>query len=114
MTVRQFSEKLDLEILALPDPERPVTGGYAGDLLSWVMSRAQSGDFWVTIMTNVNIIAVAQMADTACVVVAEGQPVPQEVIDSVEAVKQEIIDGKLTVPSTLDDVASFIETYCNK
>ena len=40
--------------------------------------------------------------------------VPQEVIDSVEAVKQEIIDGKLTVPSTLDDVASFIETYCNK
>ena len=40
--------------------------------------------------------------------------VPQEVIDSVEAVKQEIIDGKLTVPSTLDDVASFIETFCNK
>lgn len=33
---------------------------------------------------------------------------------AVEAVKQEIIDGKLTVPSTLDDVASFIETYCNK
>ena len=88
MTVRQFSEKLDLEILARPDPERPVTGGYAGDLLSWVMSRAQSGDFWVTIMTNVNIIAVAQMADTACVVVAEGQPVPQEVID--RAVQQRV------------------------
>ena len=63
MTVRQFSEKLDLEILALPDPERPVTGGYAGDLLSWVMSRAQSGDFWVTIMTNVNVVAVAALAE---------------------------------------------------
>lgn len=56
----------------MPDPERKVTGGYAGDLLSWVMGRADSGDAWVTIMSNVNIIAVASLADPSCIILSEG------------------------------------------
>ncbi|MDR3207381.1 MAG: hypothetical protein LBT60_03515 [Oscillospiraceae bacterium] len=51
---------------------RAVTGGYAGDLLSWVMGRAPGGAAWVTIMSNVNVAAVAVMADLPCVVLAEG------------------------------------------
>ncbi|MCI8331722.1 MAG: hypothetical protein HFE78_02715 [Clostridiales bacterium] len=88
MTVLELKEKLCLEALALPEPEKEVTGGYTGDLLSWVMSKAQSGDFWVTIMTNVNIIAVAHMTDVACVVIAEGQDVPKALIE--KAMEQHI------------------------
>ncbi len=40
--------------------------------------------------------------------------VSDEIIASVDQAKQDIIDGKIVVPSTLDDVASFVETYCNK
>ena len=47
-------------------------GVYIGDLLSWVMGRAGSGDAWITIMSNVNIAAVATLADTACIILAEG------------------------------------------
>ena len=40
--------------------------------------------------------------------------VAQEILDSVETVKQQIIDGEITVPSTLEEVPTFIETYCGK
>ena len=80
MTASQLCQELSLQILAEPDPQREVTGGYAGDLLSWVMGRAQSGDAWVTIMTNRNILAVASLADTACVIVAEDSAVEEDVI----------------------------------
>lgn len=72
MTVKDLAEALSLTIFTLPAPDTPVTGGYAGDLLSWVMGRAQAGDCWITIMSNVNVAAVALMADTACVLLSEG------------------------------------------
>lgn len=72
ITVEQLIEKLGLEVIELAEPEREITGGYAGDLLSWVMGRAQAGDAWVTIMSNMNVAAVAQLTDVACVVFAEG------------------------------------------
>lgn len=80
MTSAELRAALSLEVLAEPDPQRAVTGGYAGDLLSWVMGRAQSGDAWVTIMTNRNVLAVASLADTACVIVAEDSAVEEEVV----------------------------------
>lgn len=80
MTAKQLREALGLTVLSETDPDREVTGGYAGDLLSWVMGRAQSGDAWVTIMTNRNVLAVASLADTACVIVAEESAVEDEVI----------------------------------
>lgn len=80
MTAKSLREALALQVLSEPDPDREVTGGYAGDLLSWVMGRAQSGDAWVTIMTNRNVLAVASLADTACVIVAENSAVEADVI----------------------------------
>ena len=72
MTVQELVKTLGLSVFALPDGGRAVTGGYAGDLLSWVMSRAEAGDAWVTIMSNPNVIAVATLADVSCVLLAEG------------------------------------------
>ena len=64
MTVKDLTEKYSLEVLCHGElaPEREITGGYCGDLLSWVMSRAQSGDCWLTVMGNVNSIGVAVLA----------------------------------------------------
>lgn len=84
MTAKELREALSLTVLSETDPDRAVTGGYAGDLLSWVMGRAQSGDAWVTIMTNRNIIAVAALADTACVIVAEDSAAGEDVVALAE------------------------------
>ena len=72
MTVNELLTRAELTAAALPDGDREVTGVYIGDLLSWVMGRATSGDAWITIMSNRNIAAVATLADTACVILAEG------------------------------------------
>lgn len=69
----------------MPEPDREVTGGYAGDLLSWVMGRAKSGDAWVTIMSNVNIVAVATLADPACIILSEGVNPDDGVIEKAQS-----------------------------
>ena len=72
MTVSSLKEALGLTAFALPQEGRRVGGGYAGDLLSWVMGRAQADDAWLTIMSNVNVVAVAALADVSCVILCEG------------------------------------------
>ena len=71
MTVKELSAALSLTEFSLPAPEAEVTGGYAGDLLSWVMGRAKAGDAWMTVMGNVNAVAVAVLADVACILLVE-------------------------------------------
>lgn len=71
MTVCELAEKIGAEVLSLPDPDRIVTGGYTGDLLSWVMGRCKEGDVWVTIMSSVNVVAVATLADPSCILISE-------------------------------------------
>lgn len=85
MTVRELAEKLNLEVLSSAEPEREITGAYAGDLLSWVMGRAQSGDAWITIMTNINTVAVASLADVACVILAEDCEIEDDVVATAQA-----------------------------
>ena len=72
MTVSGLKELLSLTAFTLPESDRNVRGGYAGDLLSWVMGRAQADDVWLTIMSNANIVAVATLADVSCIILCEG------------------------------------------
>lgn len=85
MTVREFADNNSLKVLCLPDADREITGGYVGDLLSWVMGRASEGDAWITIMSNTNVLAVATLADVACVIFAEGVMPDKELIDTAES-----------------------------
>lgn len=71
MTVAELAESLGAKVICLPNGEREVCGGYVGDLLSWVMGRAPADCAWVTIMSNINVIAVASLADVACVIFSE-------------------------------------------
>ena len=72
MTVEQLSRHLSFKAVSLPNGDREITGVYIGDLLSWVMGRANEGDAWITIMSNRNVVAVATLADTSCIILAEG------------------------------------------
>lgn len=72
MTVKELAEALKLNEVVPYDTDREVTDVYIGDLLSWVMGRAPAGSAWITIMSNINICAVASLADTSCIILAEG------------------------------------------
>lgn len=60
--------------------DREISGGFCGDLLSWVMGRAGKGDLWFTIMGNINTIAVATLADVSAIVLCEGVNVGEDVV----------------------------------
>ena len=62
-------------------PEKDISGGFCGDLLSWAMARVEAGHVWFTVMGNLNTIAVASLADAAGVVLCHGADVPDEVLE---------------------------------
>ncbi len=81
MKLRDFVNDMGLRVFAGEDNlDTEVTGGYCGDLLSWVMGRAKPGDMWITIMSNLNTVAVAVMSDVAAVLMAEGVEPGDDVI----------------------------------
>ena len=71
MTNLELAEKLGFEIFNKGE-EKPVAGGYCGDLLSWVMGKVDSEAAWITVMNNINVAAVAVLRDVSCVILAEG------------------------------------------
>ena len=71
MTVKELKDTLSLTVLTEGDLDKEITGCYCGDLLSWVMSRAVEGDCWLTVMGNVNAVAVAVLTDCACIFLVE-------------------------------------------
>ena len=81
MTVQQAAALLGAEILSEGDLSRTVCGGYAGDLLSWVMGNVEADHIWITIMTNANVIAVALLRDVSAVLLSEGVEMEPEVLD---------------------------------
>lgn len=54
------------------DTARTVTTPFCCDLLSVAMATAPEGCAWVTVMGNMNTLAVAALTDAACVILAGG------------------------------------------
>ncbi len=70
MTVDALCDLLEARVLC-GRTDKPFLGVYAGDLLSRAMSRVEMDCIWVTIMSNVNVAAVAALTEPAAIVLAE-------------------------------------------
>ena len=108
MTVNELCEKCGFSAVALPDGDREVTGCYIGDLLSWVMGRANADNAWITIMSNINIIAVASLADVACIILSEGVTVDDQIIETAKQKEINIISSQLPSYETSVKVSEMI------
>ena len=78
MKLNELKSKLNLSMLTQGDMETECTGCYSGDLLSWVMSKAMPGDIWLTIMGNINAVAVSVLCDCACIILTENAALDDE------------------------------------
>ena len=85
MTIQQLSNELGLKAICIPEPEREIDGVYIGDLLSWVMGRADSGNVWITIMSNINTIAVAALTDVCAILLSENVQPDEDARAAAEA-----------------------------
>ena len=100
MTVEHMVAKCGFDPISLPDPSREICGVYIGDLLSWVMGRASEGNAWITIMSNINVIAVASLTDVSCVILAEGVTLEDDVLVKAEEKQINIIHSSLPAYET--------------
>ena len=96
MTVTELQATLSLTPVAVPDGDREVEGVYIGDLLSWVMGRAQSDNVWLTIMSNLNIVAVATLSDVSCILLCEGVTPDAAVTETAQAKGVNILTTAMT------------------
>ncbi len=108
MTVNELCEKCGFSAVVIADGDREVTGCYIGDLLSWVMGRANADNAWITIMSNINIIAVASLADVACIILSEGVTVDDQIIETAKQKEINIISSQLPSYETSVKVSEMI------
>jgi hypothetical protein len=82
MTLSDLARRLDLKVYAGETAlERPVGGGYAGDLLSDVMAHGGRDDLWITIQVHPNIVAVAVLKELSGIVLANGREPAAETLE---------------------------------
>lgn len=80
--IKSFSE---FEVLNEGEQlDREVTKPYCCDLLSIAMSKMSQGAAWVTVMANVNTLAVASLAEAACVILAEGYTLDEDTLNKAK------------------------------
>ncbi len=73
MKVSEITEMLCAKISAGESgKDNEIKGCYIGDLLSLAMSKVDEGYAWITIQTNINIVAVATLADAGCIIIPGG------------------------------------------
>lgn len=97
MTVDEFSQKTGMKILTGDTGiAKKITGVYVCDLLSWVISHAGKGNAWITVHTNINIVAVAVLAEVSCIIVPEGVAVEEATLNRAKQEEIPILSSGLS------------------
>ena len=73
MTIQNLIDSGLFEVVNTGDePDRVIEDIFCCDLLSIAMSKGIEDAVWVTVMGNINTLAVLSLTDMACIVLAEG------------------------------------------
>lgn len=109
MKVSELKEKLKLKLLTKNEyDDREINGCYIGDLLSWVMGRAQANNVWITIMNNINIVAVASLVDVACILLCENVQADENIIEKANNQDIIILSSELTAYEIAEKLTGLI------
>ena len=92
--LREMVKGVDLTLEVTED--REVTCGYTCDLLSWVMAHGEEGMAWVTVQTHLNVVAVAVLADMACIILPEGITMEGESLQKAKDEDMVVLSSPLT------------------
>ncbi len=72
--------KLDFLEIVLTGDDSEIVGCYCCDLLSVVMARGKNDHVFVTVMGNMNAVAVSSLCEMPAIVVAEGMQVDDDMV----------------------------------
>ena len=80
MKLKELIDKFDLKALTNVE-DKDIDGVYISDMLSDVMSSAETGSLWITIQTHKNIVSAANLIDLSAIIITNGKSVPDETIE---------------------------------
>ena len=100
MTVAEVIELIEAkDMTPETDKNAEVSCGYTCDLLSWVMAHGAAGMAWVTVQTHMNVVAVAALAEMACVILPENIDMPKDILAKAEEEGLRVLKSPLTAYS---------------
>lgn len=76
---------------------REITVPFCCDLLSIAMGKAPAGCAWVTVMGNMNTLAVASLADAACIIMAEGAVLDDMAVKKAKEQEITVLETELPI-----------------
>ena len=109
MKVCEIASTLGWTSISTPEDQREACGVYIGDLLSWVMGRAQCDNVWITIMSNINIVAVASLVDVSCILLAEGVTLDETVVQTANQKGINVYSVSKTAYEVASDLARLLK-----
>lgn len=96
MKVNDLVEKYGLKPLNIAENSE-IKAGYCGDLLSVVISKSPEKAVWFTVMNNVNVSAVATLAEISAVVICDVEDINPTLI-------QKAIENNINLLTSNKDV----------
>jgi hypothetical protein len=73
MKLKELVEKIKFNPINIgSEVDKELSRPFCCDLLSIAMGKAPENGIWITVMGNINTIAVATLTDVACIILAEG------------------------------------------
>ena len=107
MNVSELKEKLNLTLCAGEDGlSKEVSGCYIGDLLSLAMARVSEKNVWITIQTNVNVIAVSALTEAGCVILAEGLKPDENALSKASSECIPVLSSEMTAYELAKELAA--------
>lgn len=98
MTVQNLIDSKVFRLVnAGEDPGREITVPFCCDLLSIAMGKAPAGCAWVTVMGNMNTLAVASLADAACIIMAEGAVLDDMAVKKAKEQEITVLETELPI-----------------
>ncbi|HBR02891.1 MAG TPA: hypothetical protein DD738_09780 [Ruminiclostridium sp.] len=112
MTVGELAEKLGLEIMSCGSRalNTAVTGVYSCDLISHAMAKLNPGNVWITVHTNLNVAAVASLAEASCVLVPENIEISGQTLERAEEKEVIFLSGGKSAARFCYEILSLLES----
>lgn len=98
MTVEQLIEKIGFSVISYgTDLSKEISKPFCCDLLSIAMSKLPAQGVWVTVMGNINALAVATLTEAACIILAEGVRLDEPAQEKAKAEGVTVLSTELPV-----------------
>ena len=101
MKLNEFIEKSGFKIInQSSDSDKDLSKVFCCDLLSIAMAKAPSSSVWVTVMGNVNAIAVSVLTEIGCIILAEDIQLDEQAFEKAKQQDVTVLKSNLPIFDT--------------